>query len=96
MREHDLQPRRRRRFVGTTDSAHDLSVFPNLAREVVPGGPNQIWNGDIRSVALRSTPPMTRSTSMLSWVASRSQLSNGTTWKYHSISPVSMSRARMQ
>ena len=46
--------------------------------------------------AFRSTPSMTRSTSMLSWVASRSQLSDGTTWKYHSISPVSRSRARMQ
>ena len=31
MREHDLQPRRRRRFVATTDSGHDLPVFPNLA-----------------------------------------------------------------
>ena len=42
MREHDLQPRRRRRFVATTDSAHDLPVFPNLAPEVVPDGPNQL------------------------------------------------------
>ena len=52
MREHDLQPRRRRRFVATTDSAHDLPVFPNLAREVVPDGPNQLWNGDITYVAV--------------------------------------------
>ena len=47
MREHDLQPRRRRRFVATTDSAHDLPVFPNLAPEVAADGPNQLWNGDI-------------------------------------------------
>ena len=52
MREHDLQPRRRRRFVATTDSAHDLPVFPNLAPEVVPDGPNQLWNGDITYVAV--------------------------------------------
>ena len=52
MREHDLQPRRRRRFVATTDSAHDLPVFPNLAPEVVPDGPNQLRNGDITYVAV--------------------------------------------
>ena len=54
MREHDQQPRRRRRFVTTTDSAHDLPVFPNVAREVVPNGPNQLWNGDITYVAVTS------------------------------------------
>lgn len=54
MREHDLQPRRRRRFVTTTDSAHGLPVFENLAREVVPDGPNQLWNGDITYVAVAS------------------------------------------
>ena len=52
MREHDLQPRRRRRFVATTDSAHDLPVFPNLAPEVAADGPNQLWNGDITYVAV--------------------------------------------
>ena len=53
MREHDLQPRRRKRFVVTTDSAHNLPVFPNLAREVVPEGPNQLWTGDLTYVAVR-------------------------------------------
>ena len=32
MREHDLQPRLRRRFVATTDSDHDEPIFPNLAQ----------------------------------------------------------------
>ena len=54
MRDHDLQPRRRRRFVATTDSDHDLPVFLNLARDVVPDGPNQLWNGDITYVAVAS------------------------------------------
>ena len=53
MREHDLQPRRRKRFVVTTDSAHNLAVFPNLAREVVLDGPNQLWTGDLTYVAVR-------------------------------------------
>ena len=54
MREHDQQPRRRRRFVATTDSGHDLPVFPNLARDIVPDGPNHVWNGDITYVAVAS------------------------------------------
>jgi hypothetical protein len=33
MREHDLQPKRRRRFVATTDSDHDNPIFPDLARD---------------------------------------------------------------
>ncbi len=36
MREHDLQPRRRRRYIATTDSDHDLPIFPNLARRSSP------------------------------------------------------------
>jgi len=36
MREHDLQPKGRRRFVATTDSDYDDPIFPNLAREIVP------------------------------------------------------------
>jgi putative transposase len=50
MREHDLQPRRRRRFVATTDSRHDGPIFPNRAREVALTGPNQLWIADITYV----------------------------------------------
>ncbi len=32
MREHDLQPRRRRRYVATTDSDHDQPIYPNRPR----------------------------------------------------------------
>jgi putative transposase len=52
MREHDLQPRRRRRHVATTDSDHDLPIFPNLARDMVPDGPDQLWVADITYVAI--------------------------------------------
>jgi len=51
MREHDLQPRRRRRYIATTDSDHDLPIFPNLAREIVADGPNRLWVADITYVA---------------------------------------------
>ena len=33
MREHDLNPRRRRRFTRTTDSGHDGPIFPFVARD---------------------------------------------------------------
>jgi putative transposase len=52
MRKHDLQPRMRRRFVATTDSDHDGPIFPNLAKKMVPAGPNQLWVSDITYVAL--------------------------------------------
>jgi len=51
MREHDLQPRRRKRFVATTDSDHDGPIFPNLAKDVTADGPNQLWVADITYVA---------------------------------------------
>jgi putative transposase len=35
MREHDLQPRRRRRYAITTDSDHDCPIFPDLAKNIV-------------------------------------------------------------
>ncbi len=52
MREHDLQPRRRRRYVATTDGDHDLPLFPNLAKQIVPDGPDQLWVADITYVAI--------------------------------------------
>ena len=52
MRQHDLQPRLRRRFVVTTHSNHDGPIFPNLARNMILTGPNQLWVGDITYVAL--------------------------------------------
>jgi putative transposase len=43
MREHALQPRRRRRYVVTTDSNHDSPIFPNLAAGMTLNDPNQLW-----------------------------------------------------
>jgi putative transposase len=39
MRQHDLQPRRPKRFAATTNSNHDGPIFPNLAKDMVLGGP---------------------------------------------------------
>jgi len=52
MREHDLQPKRRRRFMATTDSDHDNPIFPDLARDRVVDGPNQLWVADITYIAI--------------------------------------------
>ena len=52
MREHDLQPKRRRRYVVTTESDHAGPIFPDLARDVVPERPNQLWVADLTYVAI--------------------------------------------
>ena len=52
MREHDLQPRQRRRFVATTDSDHADPIFPNRAKHLKVDGPNQLWVADITYVAV--------------------------------------------
>ena len=52
MRENGLNPKRRRRFVATTDSDHDGPIFPNLAKDMTVDGPNQLWVADITYVAI--------------------------------------------
>ena len=52
MREHDLQPKRRRRYVVTTDSDHAGPIFPDLAKDIVPERPNQLWVADLTYVAI--------------------------------------------
>lgn len=52
MREHDVQPRIRRRYVTTTDSDHDGPIFPKLARDMVVEGRDQLWVADLTYVAV--------------------------------------------
>jgi putative transposase len=52
MREHDLSPRRRRRFARTTDSDHDGPIFPFVARDYEVHGPDQLWVADLTYVAI--------------------------------------------
>ena len=54
MREDNLLCLRRKSFVVTTDSQHDLPVYPNLARQITPGAVNQLWVADITYIRLRT------------------------------------------
>ena len=52
MREAGLLCRRRRAFKTTTDSDHDLPVFPNLTRDLTVTTINQLWVADITYIQL--------------------------------------------
>src|SRR5690606_36874905 len=52
MKEQDLNPRRRPRFVRTTDSDHDGPIFPLVAKDFETHGPDQLWLADITYVAI--------------------------------------------
>jgi transposase InsO family protein len=54
MREDNLLCVRRRAFMVTTDSRHNLPVYPNLAREIKPTAINQLWVADITYIRLRT------------------------------------------
>ena len=54
MRQDNLLCLRHKAFVVTTDSRHDLPVYPNLARDLVPSGVNQLWIADITYIRLRA------------------------------------------
>jgi transposase InsO family protein len=52
MREESLLGRPRRGFVVTTNSAHSLPVFANLARDLVLTDVDQLWVADITYIRL--------------------------------------------
>ena len=52
MRVDNLLCLRKRAFVRTTDSNHELRIYPNLARELKPSGLNQLWVADITYIRL--------------------------------------------
>ncbi len=52
---HNLQVRRRRSRVRTTQSYHWLRTHPNRIRNVIPDAPNQIWVSDITYWKLEHT-----------------------------------------
>ena len=54
LREDNLLCVRRRAFVVTTDSRHNLPVYPNLAAKMRPTAINQLWVADITYIRLRT------------------------------------------
>ena len=38
--------------MATTDSDHDIRIFPDLARDRIVDGPNQLWVADIPYIAI--------------------------------------------
>ena len=53
LREDNLLCVRKRKFVVTTDSNHGRKVYPNLARDMVLTGMDQLWRADITYIRLR-------------------------------------------
>jgi putative transposase len=53
MREDNLLCVRKRQFVITTDSNHGRKVYPNLAKDMLLTGTDQLWRADITYVRLR-------------------------------------------
>jgi len=45
--KYSLKVRKRKRRAKTTDSDHDLPLYPNLVKELIPLRPNQLWVSDI-------------------------------------------------
>jgi putative transposase len=54
MREDNLLCLRRRKFVTTTDSRHNLRVYPNLAGSMKLTGIDQLWIADITYIRLET------------------------------------------
>ena len=54
LREDNLLCLRRRKFVSTTDSNHNLRVYPNLAGTMELTGLDQLWRADITYIRLQT------------------------------------------
>jgi len=52
MRVDNLLCLRKRNFILTTDSHHELPIYPNLAKDMVLTGINQLWIADITYIRL--------------------------------------------
>jgi len=52
MQNHGFLCKKRKAYVKTTDSNHDLPTYPNLAKGISPTGLNQLWVADITYIHL--------------------------------------------
>ncbi len=55
LHEHGLNIHNRRRATRTTDSRHNLPVYPNLVKNVIPTRPNHIWVSDITYIPIEDS-----------------------------------------
>ena len=56
MEQYGLKVRKRKRRVSTTDSRHDLPLYPNLVKSLIPTRPCQLIVSDITYVPLWTDP----------------------------------------
>ncbi len=54
MKEQGLTRKPKRRWVRTTDSDHSHRVHPNLVKNLLVTGPNQLWVADITYIGIQS------------------------------------------
>ena len=52
LREDNLLSLRKRKWVLTTNSRHEFTIYPNLAADLVLSGLNQLWVADITYIRL--------------------------------------------
>jgi putative transposase len=52
MKNMGIQCRKRRRFVSTTDSNHNLKVYPNLAKDFILNSTDMLWCADITYIRI--------------------------------------------
>jgi transposase InsO family protein len=52
MRQEGLLCRKKRRFAVTTDSRHPFRIYPNLVKDILLTGINQVWIADITYIRL--------------------------------------------
>ena len=54
MRNMGIQVKRRRKFTSTTNSSHNLKVYPNLIKNMVVDRIDKLWCADITYIYLQS------------------------------------------
>ena len=50
---HDLKVRQKVRKPRTADSSHGFPTYPNLIKDFIPSGPDQLWAGGITYIIVR-------------------------------------------
>jgi len=54
MRQRGLLRKTKRRWIKTTDSNHSHRIYPNLIKNLIVTGPNQVWAADITYIGIRN------------------------------------------